>query len=157
MRSSFMTSSASRLPLLAWVGPPPSITHFESLPNETDLSGKLSGELTRRASARQLDVAPCHNRHVCPRTLLSKWHSSLSSQTLTQCHQGSRSQEPFPIFRLPQSTNCAGFLRATGVFHELIAETMQWLVFLNQIWALHLPVCLRFPVRHKRIRSEKIF
>lgn len=49
----------------------------ECLPYETDLSRELSGELTRRASARQLNVAPCHNWQVSPHAPLSKWHSSV--------------------------------------------------------------------------------
>lgn len=76
MGSSFLTSSAPQRPLLTWVGPPPSITHFECLCYAKELSRKLSGELTRRASARQLDVARCHSWHVPPHSLLSKWHSS---------------------------------------------------------------------------------
>lgn len=102
MRSSFMTCSPAQRPLLTWVGPPPSITHYERLPYQTGLSKKLSGELTRRASSGQLDLALCHNWHVQPRTMLPKRRSSVSGHTLTRCHRGSRSQEPFPIFRLPK-------------------------------------------------------
>lgn len=114
-RSSLMTSSAPQCPLLTRVGPPPSITHFERLRYETDLSRKLSGELTRRASARQLDVAQCHNWHRFPSfAALEMTLVSVQSETLTQRHRGSPSREPFPIFSLPKSSSRAGFSMRCG-------------------------------------------
>lgn len=50
-------------PLVTWVGPPTSITQLSVSNDKTDLSGKLSGELTRKALGRQLDVALCHDWH----------------------------------------------------------------------------------------------
>lgn len=74
---------------------------------------------------------------------------SVQSQTWTRRHRGSPSREPFRIFSLPNPLVCR-------LFHELMVETTRWLVFLNQIRTLYLPVCLRFPVRHKRNCSVKI-
>lgn len=114
-RSSFLTCSPAQRPLLTRVGPPPSITHSECLPYETDLSKKLSGEFTRGASSGQLDVAPVSQltrfpSHAAPETPLLSEQSHINAVSLG-------TQEPFPIFRLPpKNPPIVQVLHATGVF-----------------------------------------
>lgn len=87
MRRSHMTSSTPPSPChLSWT------TNFhcavKCLDYKTDLSVKLSGELTRKALGRQLDVALCHDWHgFLLHAALQMTLVAVQSQVLTKCHQ----------------------------------------------------------------------